>query len=172
MEPRFDEPTSASEPRLDALQLRAGDQDRQKVADQLRAAVDEGRLTLDEYDERVAAAYAARTYRDLANLTVDLPPPPTGRTVVGPRTPSSERSERQNDRYAGGGPGRHGWQPYGRLSPWRPWLVVSLITTLIWLLAGLDGDGFEYFWPMWVIVPWGLVLASHAFGHGARRRRW
>lgn len=34
----------------------------------------EGRLTLDEFDQRTAAAYAARTTGDLDALTVDLPP--------------------------------------------------------------------------------------------------
>ena len=37
--------------------LRAADADRQQVADLLKASVDEGRLTLHEYDERIAATY-------------------------------------------------------------------------------------------------------------------
>lgn len=39
----------------------------------LREAFGEGRLTLDEFDERTTAAYAARTYGDLLELTADLP---------------------------------------------------------------------------------------------------
>ena len=42
------------EVRSDVETLRAADADRQKVADQLKAALDEGRLSLHEYDDRVA----------------------------------------------------------------------------------------------------------------------
>ncbi|HKN99947.1 MAG TPA: DUF1707 domain-containing protein, partial [Pseudonocardiaceae bacterium] len=56
--------------------IRASDADRTVVADRLRAALDEGRLTLSEYDERLRLAYAAVTYGDLAPLTADLPAPP------------------------------------------------------------------------------------------------
>src|SRR5690606_14708362 len=91
MEPRFDEPMNAPvPPRRDASKLRAADADRQQVAEQLRSAVDEGRLTLDEYDERLTAVYAAKTYGDLSRLTADLPAPASGQPVPGPRTPSSE----------------------------------------------------------------------------------
>jgi len=39
----------------------------------LRRALGQGRLTMDEYDGRVAAAYAAKTRGELALLTQDLP---------------------------------------------------------------------------------------------------
>lgn len=50
------------------------DADRESVVRRLRRAVGEGRLTLAEFDERVAATYAARTRGDLDELTADLPP--------------------------------------------------------------------------------------------------
>ncbi|HZS20169.1 MAG TPA: DUF1707 domain-containing protein [Pseudonocardiaceae bacterium] len=53
--------------------MRAADSDRERVAERLRSAHDEGRLTLAEYDERVQQAWAARTYGELAALTADLP---------------------------------------------------------------------------------------------------
>jgi DUF1707 SHOCT-like domain len=37
-----------------------------------------GRLSLEELDERSAAAYTARTRGELDDLTADLPPPPGG----------------------------------------------------------------------------------------------
>jgi hypothetical protein len=49
------------------------------VAQRLLVAVGEGRLDLNEYDERVQRAYSAKTYVELAPLTADLPrpvPPP------------------------------------------------------------------------------------------------
>lgn len=55
--------------------FRASDSDRERVAEVLREAAGEGRLNLDELDERVAAAYAAKTYSELEPLTRDLPAP-------------------------------------------------------------------------------------------------
>ena len=52
--------------------LRATDADRERVAEQLRGAAAQGQLSFDELDERLAAAYAARTGADLAPLTADL----------------------------------------------------------------------------------------------------
>jgi hypothetical protein len=45
------------------------------VVARLRAAVGDGRLTLDEMEERVGAVYRARTASDLVPLTADLPAP-------------------------------------------------------------------------------------------------
>ncbi len=50
--------------------------DRERTVGVLRAGFAEGRLTQDELDERVAQAYAARTYADLWALTADLPAGP------------------------------------------------------------------------------------------------
>jgi Domain of unknown function (DUF1707) len=47
--------------------------DRERVVGVLRAGFTEGRLTQDELNDRVAAAYAARTYEQLWGLTADLP---------------------------------------------------------------------------------------------------
>jgi uncharacterized membrane protein len=47
--------------------------DRERALDVLRAGFAEGRLTKEEHDERVSRVYAARTYRELAMVTVDLP---------------------------------------------------------------------------------------------------
>src|SRR5215475_2416655 len=58
---------------LDPSQLRISDEDRHKVAEVLRAAAGEGRIDLDELDERLEATYAARTYADLVPITHDLP---------------------------------------------------------------------------------------------------
>ena len=57
----------------DPAQLRVSDDDRHKVAEILREAAGEGRIDLDELDERLEATYAAKTYADLVPITVDLP---------------------------------------------------------------------------------------------------
>jgi Domain of unknown function (DUF1707)/Cell wall-active antibiotics response 4TMS YvqF len=62
--------------------LRASDADRERTAERLRAAGGDGQLSLDELDERVQAAYTARTRSDLERLTTDLQP-------VGGATPAA-----------------------------------------------------------------------------------
>lgn len=54
----------------------AGSADRERTVGVLRAAFTEGRLNQDELDDRVARAYAARTYGDLWALIADLPAGP------------------------------------------------------------------------------------------------
>ncbi|MFG2708986.1 DUF1707 domain-containing protein [Streptomyces goshikiensis] len=53
--------------------LRASDADRERVVERLRDAVAEGRLDMEEFQERLEAAYASRTYAELEPLTRDLP---------------------------------------------------------------------------------------------------
>jgi len=62
-------------------ELRASDADRERVAEVLRDAVAEGRLDMEEFEERLEATYKARTYAELTPITRDLPaagvtPPP------------------------------------------------------------------------------------------------
>src|SRR5262249_47835998 len=58
------------DPRLD---LRASHEDRERVAEALRRAAGEGRFDIDELEERLELAFAAKTYRDLQPLLADLP---------------------------------------------------------------------------------------------------
>jgi hypothetical protein len=53
--------------------LRVSHEDRDQVAEMLRVAAGDGRLTADELDERLERALTARTYDDLAALVTDLP---------------------------------------------------------------------------------------------------
>jgi hypothetical protein len=55
--------------------LRAADRDRDEVAEILREQYAQGRLTLEEFGERSAAAVSARTMGELRALTADLPAP-------------------------------------------------------------------------------------------------
>src|SRR5690606_36542507 len=52
--------------------LRISDADRQRVAELLREAAGEGRIELDELDERLDRTWAAKTYGDLVPITFDL----------------------------------------------------------------------------------------------------
>jgi hypothetical protein len=71
----------------DPSQLRISDQDRHRVAEVLREAAGEGRIDLDELDERLGATYAARTYADLVPITLDLPAATTAQLPTRPAAP-------------------------------------------------------------------------------------
>ncbi|MGW3497172.1 DUF1707 SHOCT-like domain-containing protein [Streptomyces sp. NPDC001020] len=56
-----------------AQELRASDADREQVAEVLRDALADGRLDMEEFEERLEATYKARTYGQLTPITRDLP---------------------------------------------------------------------------------------------------
>jgi hypothetical protein len=70
--------------------MRASDADRERVANVLREAAGDGRLTMDELDERLDAVYAAKTYAELEPITHDLPG--TGTSYV-PSTTSAAAAD-------------------------------------------------------------------------------
>ncbi|MFI6344428.1 DUF1707 domain-containing protein [Streptomyces sp. NPDC050560] len=55
------------------LEMRASDNDRDRVVDRLREALTEGRLDLAEFEERFEVAYRAKTYGELEAVLHDLP---------------------------------------------------------------------------------------------------
>jgi len=151
--------------------LRAADADRTAVADVLGASMSAGRLTVAEYDERLARAYGARTYGELAELTADLP------AVERPAAePAAEVEPARSG--AHGAWWAHGW--YGGFGPrggdgslraaWASWAATALIVVGIWVLSMVGTDGWVYPWPVWVVGPWGLVLLSQSLGGGRSRR--
>ncbi|MER6732796.1 DUF1707 SHOCT-like domain-containing protein [Streptomyces puniciscabiei] len=78
--------------------LRASDSDRERVAEVLRDALTEGRLDMQEFEERLEAAYKARTYGELAPLTRDLP---TAGTAVAPTPVSFTKEPAPSGSWAG-----------------------------------------------------------------------
>jgi hypothetical protein len=74
----------------DPTRLRISDTERHQVAEILREAAGEGRLDMDELDQRLEATYAARTYADLVPITLDLPAHPNQRPVVKPAAASPD----------------------------------------------------------------------------------
>lgn len=78
--------------RIEDPDLRASDADRERVAQLLRDGAAEGRLDMDELDERLDSAYAARTFGELQGLTRDLPavaPQPRRAPVRRPLVPAT-----------------------------------------------------------------------------------
>ncbi|MDQ0831208.1 hypothetical protein QF032_003052 [Streptomyces achromogenes] len=93
----------------DRSDLRASDADRERVAEVLRDAVAEGRLDMAEFEERLEQTYAARTYRELAPVTRDLPVPGA---VAPPPVVSLHKEPSQDGSWAGrivGGEGSSTW---------------------------------------------------------------
>jgi len=66
-------------------ELRASHDDRDRVVELLRVAAGDGRLTVEELDERLELAMTARTYGELARLVSDLPDSPDVAGAAAPR---------------------------------------------------------------------------------------
>lgn len=142
--------------------MRAGDRDRQAVADQLKTALDEGRLDLNEYDERLQRTYAAKTFADLDGLLDDLPgtvpvqhaqvQPAAGAPVAVPAAQPS---------------------PIARLAHWAgPYGGVIAVCVTIWAISSISSHHLQYFWPIWMMIPLILGVAGQWHGgHGRSSRR-
>jgi hypothetical protein len=135
--------------------LRAADADRTAVATVLGQHMTAGRLTVDEYDERLARAYAAKTYGELDQLTADLP-------ATRPHPRASRPASAPPAQV--GAPGSRG----DAHSSWRAWLTTSLIVVTVWLATSLAAWELHYFWPIWVIGPWGAVLLAQTLTGSSR----
>lgn len=126
---------------------RASDAERDEVVRLLGRHMADGRIDIAEYDQRVARVYRTPTREALTLVLSDLPEPPA----------SAVES-------TGSGKGSRGW---ARVPVWQrieagAWLSVSVLVLLIWAAISIGVGEFTYFWPFWVIVPWGVVLAFRA----------
>lgn len=71
--------------------IRISDADRDRVAARLRDHFADGRLTADEFDERITATLNAKTFGDLRRVMTDLPESPPPSPQEGLSTPRSAR---------------------------------------------------------------------------------
>lgn len=115
-------------PGPEASQMRVSDADRHRVAEVLREAAGEGRLDLDELDERLEATYAARTYADLVPLTVDLPATPTHQPPVPRRETAPAARSHENS-----------WAVMSGCTRKGAWLVPERHTAVS-VMGGVDLD--------------------------------
>jgi hypothetical protein len=132
------EPDRAEWPAVRPEDLRAGHADRERVLDRLRVARVEGRLDDEEFDERIRATLAARTYGDLDALTADLPPVPAV-----PAAKALEPAAGPDDEFRSGV---------------AAWAAASVTTMAIWAISCLASGQFIHPWFLWVAGPWGTVL--------------
>jgi hypothetical protein len=98
--------------------MRASDQDRENAAAMLREAYAVGRLSRAEFDERSDAAYSARTWGELRDLTSDIPFP-----AAGPGLPSDIAASRGTSRRASRDSGQVIWT--------FPVVLVAVLTGLV-----------------------------------------
>ena len=107
----------------DYVSIRASDHDRWRVQTHLNEAFAEGRLTQQEWDERVTALASARTYGDLDMLTADLPRP---NAMAVPQPPGLPRAQPETN-----GPGR------ARVTMGYVCLALAVVIALVLLLVSL-----------------------------------
>jgi hypothetical protein len=140
----------------DIERLRAADNDRQKIADQLKAALEEGRLTLHEYDDRVRETYAAKTYGELLVIVSDLPRPGLNAAEVTARRQAEERR-------------RANRMPTALIVLWTIWAAIAVVNLVVFGLVSFTVRGDVYPWPVWLLVP-GAALGVVTAGVQAARR--
>ncbi|GAA0586074.1 DUF1707 domain-containing protein [Paractinoplanes ferrugineus] len=119
--------------------MRTSDAEREKIAEILRAAMTEGRLTLAEGEERLAAAYAARHRDELGPLTRDLPDA-GGRALTEARGPRARLATRRS-----------------LLRHTSFVLLAAGLLTGLWTLSGA-----HFFWPAIPLVFLVMGLVRHA----------
>ena len=130
---------------------RVGDADRNSITDLLKEAHAAGYLTLEEADERLGSALAARTRGELDRLVADLPP--EWRASQDPTRPPATRPPRQRP----------------MVSPGAVWLVPLLVVVAGLLTLAVLTRGVYFF-------PWPLLWILFVFGRrgraGWRPPRW
>lgn len=117
-----------------AVAVRIGDAERERVREVLSRHVADGRITLEEFSDRLGEVYAARTADELEGALRELPPLPAGTL---PPPPAQRAAQRNRIRAAS----------VGYLA-----LVVLMLT--IWAATGAG-----YFWPLWPIMGMGFGVA-------------
>ena len=111
--------------------MRASDADRERVANLLRDAAGDGRLTMDELDERLDAVYAAKTYAELEPITHDLP------DAGASYTPAPAPTAAYDPARFGGEPTSHGAVAIlGGFSRKGEWVVPKEFTAFMFMGGG------------------------------------
>lgn len=121
----------------------AGDRDRERIANQLGQALAQGYFTLDEYEIRLQATFAAHTAAELRELVADLP-----LNQIRRNDPARRQARRRAVRR-------------GVLIHLGAYLAMVVIVLAVWLVVGLTA-GAWYFWPVWPILGAGIGVIGHA----------
>lgn len=121
--------------------IRASDADRDRAATLLREHHAAGRLTAEEFSERLDNAFAAKTLGEIDGLLRDLPSVDLYRLPDAEltRQPRQAQSRRRH---------RGAWR-----AAWGSWFTCTLLLFVIWALTG-----HGYVWPLWIATPWAAIL--------------
>jgi len=141
----------------DRPDMRASDAERQDVVERLRAALDDGRLKMDEYVERMGRAYEAVTHGDLVPLCRDLPEtttPAPARPAAPAPAPVPVPVPVPDHR------GVFARQPAALKVLWTIWLVAVSVNVVVWVLVSGTTGHLMYPWPLWVAGPYGAALLA------------
>jgi len=134
-----------------SMTVRAGDRERERTAHQLGQALAQGYFTLDEYETRLQATFAAHTTAELHELVADLPLDRIRRNDPA-RVQARRRAARRGVQIHLAG-----------------YFAMVLIVLTVWLVVGLTA-GAWYFWPIWPILGAGIGVLGHAVPiHGSIR---
>ena len=136
--------------------MRAADADREETVERLRTALDDGRLKLEEYLERMEHAYQAVTYSDLVPLTSDLP---KTRAVTKPSQPAPPVPAPARPAEVD----RSGWfagLPKALKVAWTAWTIAVSVNVVVWVLVSGTTGHLQYPWPLWVAGPYGAALLA------------
>ena len=120
--------------------IRASDEDRSRTAAALGEHYAAGRLTLEEFQERLDKVYAATTLGELDRLMADLPGTDLSRLP-------ERRAPRPVQVPASG-------SVLVRRAVWRFWCAIGVVAFAIWLLSGASSG----LWFLWVAVLLALLM--------------
>jgi hypothetical protein len=150
--------------------MRASDADRERTVSLLREHHAEGRLTAEEFNDRLDQAFAAKTTGELDALLADLPGidlyrlPAAG---IRPAPPGARRSRSTRAGFGSAverrGPGAVTSQ---RVATWAVWAAISSLLFVAWLGVGLLSGGGAWFpWFLLVVIPWGWAIVRRPPDH-------
>lgn len=141
-------------------ETRVGNAERASLTEILRSAVDQGYIDLDEYEKRVDVLMAAKTVGETEVVLADLP---AYQRVL----------KAQEDAFT----------PDKLPTPeWVKWLWAGVsitigIVTGVWAFVFFLTGSHQYFWPLWVVIPLGVVASvltvaeKHIIRPGEERKR-
>jgi Domain of unknown function (DUF1707) len=137
--------------------IRASDADRDRIATALRENLADGRLTTEEFDERLDKALAAKALGELEGLMADLP-----------GTDISQRAEPSPDRAGGNPPSRRGRFYPARRTAWGVLFTLGVLVLAIWLISGAHAS-LSFLWVVGALAV--LMIARRVTGGRARSER-
>ena len=119
--------------------LRVADEDRERAIVELREHMLAGRLTADEFEERLGSVYQAKTRADLDALRVDLPMSPAAidHALAARRTHLRRRLAQEGGAAIG----------------------LWVMCVAVWAASGAQGS----FWPIWVIIATAIPLVRNGW---------